>query len=335
MVREGTEPAGGAAVSRLDTARERVLVIGGGFLGSRIAEIAADLGSRTVVLTRRPAPALRLVAGRCRVVVGDAADPDTMQSLLRRPAHVVYCAGGRLPTNSIDHPAADAVDTLQPLLSVLEAMRTTGGSRLTLLSSGGTVYGRPTTTPVDEDHPCHPLVPYGVSRLAAEGYVSIYASLHGVPARILRLANVYGPGQPDGRRQGIVTALLVAARSGTAVEVWGDGQVARDYVHVDDVADVVHRLPAPSVGPQVLNVGTGVARTVLEVAAAVESVTGIAVGLTMRPGRPYDVERIALSTRRLAATIPYAPWPLEEGLRRTWAATGLAAAEDAAAARRP
>ncbi len=55
----------------------------------------------------------------------------------------------------------------------------------------------------------------------------------------------------------------------------------------------------------------------------------------MRPGRPYDVERIALSTRRLAATIPYAPLPLDEGLRRTWAASRLAATEDAAAARRP
>ena len=119
------------------------------------------------------------------------------------------------------------------------------------------------------------------------------------------------------------------------MEVWGDGQVARDYVHVDDVADVVHRLPSPPIGPQVLNVGTGVARTVLEVATSVESVTGIAVRLTMRPGRPYDVERIALSTRRLAATIPYAPLPLDEGLRRTWAASTFAATEDAAAARRP
>jgi UDP-glucose 4-epimerase len=256
-----------------------------------------------------------------------------MRTLLRRPVHVVYCAGGRLPTDSIDHPGEDAVDTLRPLLSVLEAMRTTGGSRLTLLSSGGTVYGRPTAIPVEEDHPCHPLVPYGVSRLAAEGYVAIYSSLHGVPARILRLANVYGPGQPDGRRQGIVTALLAAARSGTGVEVWGDGQVARDYVHVDDVADVVHRLPSPPVGPQVLNVGTGVACTVLEVAASVESVTGIAVRLTMRPGRPYDVERIALSTRRLAAIIPYAPLELEQGLSRTWAASGLAGAEGAATAR--
>jgi UDP-glucose 4-epimerase len=332
MMRAGVERTGDASVSHLDLAGERVLVIGGGFLGSRIAQRAAALGRRTVVLTRHPAPAQALVSG-CRVVAGDAADPDTVQALLRRGPHVVYCAGGRLPTDSIDQPAADAVDTLAPLLCVLEAMRRRPGCRLTLLSSGGTVYGRPSSIPVDEDHPCHPLVPYGVSRLAAEGYVSIYASLHGVPARILRLANVYGPGQPAGRRQGIVTAMLAGAHAGTPVEVWGDGHVARDFVHVDDVADVVHRLRAPAAAPEIINVGTGVARTVLEVAAAVEDVTGRAVRLVMRPGRAYDVERIALSIRRLSSMLPYAPLTLEAGLRVTWAAR-LLETEDAAAADR-
>ena len=334
MVRAGAERTAGASVSHLDLAAQRVLVIGGGFLGSRIAQRAVALGRRTVVLTRRPAMAQALIAGGCRVVAGDAADPDAVQALLRRSAHVVYCAGGRLPTDSIDDPAGDALDTLGPLLCVLDAMRRRPGSRLTLLSSGGTVYGRPSSIPVDEDHPCHPLVPYGVSRLAAEGYVSIYASLHGVPARVLRLANVYGAGQPVGRRHGIVTALLAGAQAGTPVEVWGDGHVARDYVHVDDVADVVHRLLAPAASPEILNVGTGVARTVLDVAAAVEEGTGLTVRLVMRPGRAYDVDRVALSIRRLTSLIPFTPLTLEEGLRVTWAARVLEA-EDAAAADRP
>jgi len=193
------------------------------------------------------------------------------------------------------------------------------------------VYGRPVTTPVEEDHPCRPLVPYGVSRLAAEGYVSVYASLHGVPARVLRLGNVYGPGQPGGRRQGIVTALFAAAQSGTPVQIWGDGRIARDYVHVDDVADVVHRLPVPAGAPEILNVGTGVAQTVLGVAAAVERVAGVSLRLEMHPGRAYDVEHIALSTRRLASLIAYAPLTLEQGLRATWAAR-LLDTEDASAA---
>lgn len=320
MVRAGVERSAGAAVSHLDLAGERVVVIGGGFLGSRIAERAVRLGRRTVVLTRRAATAPAFIAAGSRVVVGDAADADAVQALVRRPAHVVFCAGGRLPTNSIDDPAGDAVGTLGPLLCVLEAMRRHPGSRLTLLSSGGTVYGRPLTTPVEENHPCHPLVPYGVSRLAAEGYISVYASLHRVPARILRLGNVYGPGQPGGRRQGIVTALFSAAQTGTPVEIWGDGRIARDYVHVDDVADVVHRLPVPLDAPEILNVGTSVAHTVLVVAAEVERVTGCALRLEMYPGRAYDVEYIALSTRRLASLIAYAPLTLEQGLRATWAA---------------
>jgi UDP-glucose 4-epimerase len=331
MERAGVERSAGAGVAPLDLPGERVVVIGGGFLGSRIAERAVGLGRRTVVFTRRGASAPVLIAAGCRVVVGDAADADAVQGLLRRPAHVVFCAGGRLPTNSIDDPAGDAVGTVAPLLCVLEAMRAHPGSRLTLLSSGGTVYGRPSTIPVEEDHPCHPLVPYGVSRLAAEGYTSVYASLHRVPARILRLGNVYGPGQPGGRRQGLVAALFSAAQTGEPVEIWGDGRIARDYVHVADVADVVHRLSSPLAAPEILNVGTGVAHTVLAVAAAVERVTGAALQLEMYPGRPYDVEHIALSTRRLASLIAYTPLTLEKGLRATWAAR-LLDTEDASAA---
>jgi UDP-glucose 4-epimerase len=331
MVRADVERSAGAAVSHLDLAGERVVVIGGGFLGSGIAARAVGLGRRTVVLTRRSATAPALIASGCRVVVGDAADADAVQELVRRPAHVVFCVGGRLPTNSIDDPAGDAVGTLAPLLSVLEAMRAHPGCRLTMLSSGGTVYGRPSTIPVEEDHPCHPLVPYGVSRLAAEGYISVYATLHGIPARILRLGNVYGPGQPDGRRQGLVTALFSAAHTGAPVEIWGDGRIARDYVHVDDVADVVHRLPAPVGAPEILNVGTGVAQTVLAAAAAVERVTGATLRLEMHPGRAYDVDHIALSTRRLSSLIAYAPMTLEQGLTATWAARPLDT-EDASAA---
>jgi UDP-glucose 4-epimerase len=197
-------------------------------------------------------------------------------------------------------------------------MRRWPGSRLTYLSSGGTVYGRPQTEPIAEDHPCRPVVPYGVSRLAAEGYIAVYATLHGVRSRILRLGNVYGPTQPAGRRQGLIAALLAAAREGTAAEIWGDGRVARDYVHVEDVVDVVHRLPQPPKDPEILNVSTGVARTVADVVAAVEDATGETLRLRALPGRRFDVDRIALSTHRMKALIPYTPLLLEDGVRRTW-----------------
>ena len=323
----------GAAVSPIvPLHRRRVAVVGAGFLGMRIAAQAVDRGLHTSVLARRPVVDSRLVSARARILVGDAADPRAIDRLLSRPAHVVYCAGGRLPTDSIDDPGGDAVGTLAPLLCLLEALRRHPGSRLTLLSSGGTVYGRPEAEPVDEDHACRPLVPYGVSRLSAEHYARLYGELHAVPVRILRLANVYGPSQPSNRPQGVVATLLAAAGTGEPVQIWGTGRVARDFIHVDDVADVVFRLPE-SGGPEVLNVGTGIASTLWEVVETVERVTGRTLRLSMQPPRAFDIERIALSSQRLSALIPFSPMDLEHGLSATWAASRFAAAADDAAAR--
>jgi UDP-glucose 4-epimerase len=297
---------------------EHVVVIGAGFIGSRVAATALQRGFPVVVLTRGTPLQPELATSQARIVTGDAGDSALVARIVPSGAHVVYCAGGSLPAGSVDDPAGDAVDTLRPFIKVLEAMRTVRDGRVTYLSSGGTVYGRPLSEPIDEDHPCHPVVPYGVSRLAAEGYLGAYAATYGITSRVLRLGNVYGATQPSGRGQGVVAALLAAAREGGEVPIYGDGTVARDYVHVDDVADVVLRLPSPPAGGAVLNVGTGVARSIAEVIDIVQSVTGVTLRLDRRPDRPFDVQRIALAIGRLADVVPYSPIPLEAGIVRAF-----------------
>jgi UDP-glucose 4-epimerase len=297
---------------------EPVVVIGAGFIGSRVAATALQRGFPVVVLTRGTPLEPELAKSGARIVTGEAGDSELVTRIVPSGAHVVYCAGGSLPSGSVDDPAGDAVDTLRPFITVLEAMRSVRNGRVTYLSSGGTVYGRPLSEPIDEDHPCHPVVPYGVSRLAAEGYLGAYADTYGITSRVLRLGNVYGATQPSGRGQGVVAALLAAAREGREVPIYGDGTVARDYVHVDDVADVVLRLPSPPAGGAVLNVGTGVARTITEVIDIVQKVTGVTLRLDKRPDRPFDVQRIALAISRLADIVPYSPIPLEVGILRAF-----------------
>ena len=308
-------PSGTAAVPM---ASERVVVIGAGFIGSRVAATALDRRFPLLVLSRSAPLEPALVSSGVLMVTGDAADPEMVGRILAGRPHVVYCAGGRLPAGSVDDPAGDAVETLRPLINVLETMRKVAGGRLTYLSSGGTVYGPTLSEPIDEDHPCRPVVPYGVSRLAAEGYVYAYAATYGIPSRVLRLGNVYGATQPSGRGQGVVAALLAAAREDGVAPIYGDGRVARDYVHVDDVADVILRLPPPEDGGAVLNVGTGVARTIREVIDIVQDVTGVTLRLDKHPDRPFDVQRIALAIRRVTDLIPFTPMSLEEGILRAF-----------------
>ena len=310
---------------------ESVLVIGGGFLGRRIAAVALARGLATTVLTRGRRAPLGLMTTGARLVIGDAADADLVARQLRRRTHVIHCAGGRYPAEAMADPLADATETLAPVLAVLDALARRPGSRLTFLSSGGTVYGRAAGT-VGEDHPCRPVSAYGVSRLAAEQYVATLAGTIGLPARILRLGNVYGPDQDTGRGQGLVAALLDSAATGAQLTLFGRGDTVRDWVHVDDVADVVHRLPAPPTGASsVLNVGTGQGVAVNALVTLVEECTGAPLGVRWAPAREWDIPRSVLGVHRLQATVSWSPRSVCDGVPQTWAAISAAPWERALA----
>ena len=89
--------------------------------------------------------------------------------------------------------------------------------------------------PLAEDAECRPDAPYGQSKLAAEGYLDLYARLHGLSTVALRLGNVYGPRQDPHGEAGVVAIFCGALLDGATPKVFGDGKQTRDYIYVDDV----------------------------------------------------------------------------------------------------
>ena len=261
--------AGALSANATQTPPSRVLVLGGtGLIGSEIARAFVTAGSTvTVVARREPVGAVRAnLAGAC-LVTGDASDPLVLAPLLDRADHVVHAVGSMLPKESTASPALDLTTTLPAILSLLDLLRVRPALGLTYISSGGTVYGNPARIPIDERAICDPITSYGIVKLAAEKYIGMYARLYGVPAHILRVANVYGPLQPGDRSQGIIGTFLAALRDRRPVSIFGDGGMTRDYVHVSDVAYAAVELSRRSQASLVANVGTGIGHTILEVLA--------------------------------------------------------------------
>jgi UDP-glucose 4-epimerase len=301
-----------------------VLVVGGGFLGIHVtAGFAAD-GIPTTLLTRTaPAsgPASNRVAG-VRVIEGDAADPEVVEEALNGCRSVVWCAGGLLPDESNADPIGDVLSSLPALLTCLEAVRGRVGIGITLLSSGGAVYGNPAVLPVPETHPLNPRTSYAVLKIAAEHYLSLYRQVFGVPGVVLRCGNVFGEGQPAGRSQGLVATVMAHLHAGTAVPVYGDGSAVRDYLYVDDLVSVVMATTGRDDLPAVMNVGSGRGTSITELLRLMEEVTGMVVHVDRRPARPGDVRNVVLDIARLRSVLPFDPLPIREGLARTWAAVG-------------
>jgi UDP-glucose 4-epimerase len=273
------------------------IVVGNGFIGSAAARALAETGRSVTVLGRR--------------------DGDLLVDLVRTGSEVVFAAGPSVPVSVEADPSLghEALRLLRAVLDVVCAAPAT----LLLVSSGGAVYGEPDRLPIDESHPLRPVSEYGRLAVATEALVATAVQRHGIAATALRCGNVYGPGQDATRRQGLVAVLLDAAATGRPVDVWGDGSVARDYVHVDDVAAVVAACAGRPDLPIALNVGTGKATTVTRLLLLVEEVTGVSLDVRHRPGRLLDVSRGALDIGRLCGLLPFEPVPLELGVARTWA----------------
>jgi UDP-glucose 4-epimerase len=309
-----------AAQSTEDRHPAAILVVGGGFLGSHVAGGLAARGFPTTVLTRTPpSPAAEAQVGAASLRVGDAADADVLSASLDGADHVVWCAGGLLPADSNQHPASDLTSALLPLLNALECLRRRSGVGLTYFSSGGTVYGNADAVPVSELHPTGPLTSHGVTKVAAEHYLSLYTEVYGVPSLALRCGNVYGPGQPADRSQGLIAAALESQRRDRPLPVYGDGMSVRDFIFIDDVVDVVCALVRRAGVPPVVNVGSGLGTSVAEALGIVESVTGRPIELERHPARPGDVRRVVLDVTRLKSLLPdFRATRLTDGVARMW-----------------
>jgi UDP-glucose 4-epimerase len=297
-------------------------VLGGtGLLGAEIARRALDGGAPVTILARHaPDPSCaRLLAG-ARVVLGDAADRAALCEALDGAGHVVHALGTPHPAASATAPHAQHDAELPTLDRLLVELRRRPGVALTFLSSGGAVYGDAATLPVPEPTSCHPRSPYGVTKLAAERRVLLAAADDGLAARVLRVGNAYGARQRHDTGQGVVAAMLHAARTGTPIRLYGDGGSVRDYVDARDVADAVVRLAAIPRGPRVLNVGTGIGHRVLDVQAEVEALSGARLEVWHAPARLTDVSAVVLDLARLHMLLDWHPRTLRAGIADAWRA---------------
>jgi UDP-glucose 4-epimerase len=308
-----------------------VVTGGAGFIGSHLVDALAARGDEVLVLDdlssgRRENLAGAVEAGT-RLVELDVTDAQAIFSALEDfdPQSVFHLAAQIDVRRSMADPGFDARLNVVGTVNALEAATRARASRFVFTSTGGAIYGegaeRPDELPFAESAPCRPFSVYGQSKLAAEGYIDLYARTRGLPAVALRLGNVYGPRQDPATEAGVVAILCAVARDGTRPTLFGDGTQTRDYVHV---ADVVAALLAAegSDEPGPFNVGTGIETNVLELAERI----GRAFGREdfepdFAPPREGEVLRTALDSSAAAERLGWrAERTIETGLEETVAA---------------
>ena len=203
--------------------------------------------------------------------------------------------------------------------SALEFSRVNDIGRFVYISSAA-VYGDPRYLPIDENHETRPISVYGSSKLLGEEIVKMYSEIYGIEYVILRLFNVYGPGQ-NPQYAGVITRFIENVLGGRPPVIYGDGLQTRDFIHVSDVCEAI-KLAIEKDVVGTFNIGSGTQTRIVDLANLIIELTGKKLEPVFTSPREGDIRHSYADIKKAREELGFEPKiDLESGIEdliRNW-----------------
>jgi len=304
----------------------KALVIGGcGFIGSHVVDRFIRDKWDVIVLDRRPEK-FRKPLPTVQYIFDDFSNKVLLEEILSKDVDtVVHAASSVLPSQSNLDPQFDVQSNLLETLALLQCCVKCKVEKVLFASSGGTIYGRAQYTPIDEIHPTNPVCSYGVVKLSIEKYLQLFSQLYGLRFAALRISNPYGPRQDPRASQGAVAVFLLKVLTNEKLAIWGDGGVIRDFVYVEDIAELFFCAANSDIGG-VFNAGSGAGVGILDLISHIGATVGVKPQIEFLPARDFDVPTNVLNCTKAKTQFGWSPKiSLHDGLTRSakWQKTHL------------
>jgi len=218
---------------------------------------------------------------------------------------------------STQDPLFDAGVNILGTLNLLQNCLKNDVEQFIFASTGGAIYGEQVEYPASEEHPAHPVSPYGVAKLSVENYLHYYHVEYALDYSILRYANVYGPRQNPYGEAGVIAIFAAKLLSGEEIIINGDGKQTRDYVYVDDIARL-NTLVLGEKGTRILNAGRGSEDDVNRLYSILKELTGYSGEVHHGPPVAGEQRRSSISSSKAKELFGWeGSVDLDEGLART------------------
>lgn len=310
----------------MSTVKPTILVTGGaGYIGSH-AVLALKHAGYEVVILDNLVYGHRDIAEKLQVelVVGDTSDRALLDDLFaRRPiTAVMHFSAYAYVGESVNEPAKYYRNNVIGTLTLLEAMLTASINKFVFSSTCAT-YGVPQQIPLTEDHPQHPINPYGATKLMVERILADFSAAYNLRSVCFRYFNAAGA-HPDGligedhnpETHLIPLVLMTALGKRESVSIYGtdyptpDGTCIRDYIHVMDLADA-HILGLEYLmqgkATAVFNLGNGNGFSVKQVIDTAKTVTGRDIKVVESDRRAGDPAILVGSSDKARKTLGWQP----------------------------
>ncbi|MBU4480573.1 NAD-dependent epimerase/dehydratase family protein [Patescibacteria group bacterium] len=296
----------------------KALVTGGaGFIGSAVVRHGLAKGWQITILDNFSTGYQENVptSKNLTVIEGDVCDSKLVASAVKGVDAVFHLAASVGNVRSIEDPIHDSHINILGTLNLLENMRKAGVERI-VYSSSAAIFGETRYLPVDESHPCDPVSPYGVSKLAAEKQVLCYGRLYDWHTACLRYFNVYGINQRYDAYGNVIPIFVRRILEGQPLIVYGTGEQTRDFVNVEDIA-TANWQALESADGGVFNIGLGEATTINGLLSTLSDILKQKLEVHYTESRLGEVLHSCAAIDRAIEVFGYQPHvSLPQGLRR-------------------
>lgn len=297
-----------------------ILVTGGtGFIGAQLVEDLLKEEHNVTVIGKSARPEnLTEVFNKINYIQANIFTDIKLEEILKDIDIVYHLLWTSLPRQSFDTLLNDLHFNVSFGISLLQAAVNNKVKKVVFTSSGGTVYGITSSPIIKENHPLDPVSSYGVTKLAFEKYLQLFEREYGLQYTVFRVANAYGVKQDPYRRQGVISTWLQKILDNEIIEIWGDGNVVRDYIYVKDISSAM--VKAINLKDSViLNLGSGKGYSLNQILREMELLIGSKIPVIYKPQHKNDVPVNILDIEKAKNVLEWNPEvSIQNGIKLTY-----------------